>query len=225
MRVRWALLFVELHHSPQSTGSMSTNLPEEVQVHLAEIVRRLQDVLESRLVGVYLFGSAGYGAYEPGVSDSDVQVVCSEPLKHADKESLIGSLIQETLPCPARKLELVIYSRDAVRTPSRSPRFELNLNTGPHQSDHTSFDPSSESSHWLLLDIAMGRELGRCLHGLPATEVFAALPRDWILEAIGTSIEWHQENELTSANSVLNACQGWRYITTDTFGSKLEGAR
>ncbi|GAB1216289.1 hypothetical protein ATERTT37_005499 [Aspergillus terreus] len=204
---------------------MNKKLPEEVEAYLDEIVQRLTHYLKDQLVGVYLFGSAGYGAYESGLSDLDVQAIVKDPLDTVDKEAIICRLNQAALPCPATKLEFVVYAHSAVYPASRHPRFELNLNTGRHQPDHISLDPANESSHWFLLDIAMGRELGRSLHGPDTTDAFGAIPQRWILEAIGNSLDWHQANELNSANSVLNACRAWRFIVTCEFSSKLDGAK
>jgi hypothetical protein len=63
------------------------------------------------------------------------------------------------------------------------PHFELNLHTGPGQSDHVNLDSADEPSYWLLLNIAMGRELGRYLHGLPTAEIFGEILRPWVFEA------------------------------------------
>lgn len=204
---------------------MDNNLPEEIEAYLEEIVQRLTDYLKDQLVGVYLFGSASYDAYESGLSDLDIQAIVKDPLDTIDKQAVIGLLNQGALPCPATKLEFVVYAQNAVYPASRHPYFELNLNTGPHQPDHISLDPANESSHWFLLDIAMGRELGRSLHGPDPTNAFGAIPRRWTLEAIANSLDWHQKNELNSVNSVLNACRGWRFIVTGEFSSKLDGAK
>ncbi|KAF4455966.1 Streptomycin 3''-adenylyltransferase [Fusarium austroafricanum] len=203
---------------------MENNLPNEVQFYLDEIVKRLTDYLKGQLVGVYLFGSASYDAYEPGLSDLDVQAIVKSPLKSDEKQAIISRLSQNNLSCPATKLEFVLYAQSSVNPANRHPRFELNLNTGPHQSDHVSLDPANESSHWFLLDIAMGRQLGRCLYGSPITEAFGAIPLRWVLEGMADSLEWHQENEASSTNSVLNACRSWRFIVTGEFCSKLDGA-
>ncbi|KAI7151297.1 hypothetical protein KC316_g15299, partial [Hortaea werneckii] len=203
---------------------MVHDLPAEVENYLAELTRRLVDHLKEQLVGVYLFGSASYDAYEPGVSDLDVQAVVHDPLSDIGKQAIISLLNQAALPCPATKLEFVVYARKAVHPASRHPRFELNLNTGPDQSDHFGFDPSKESSHWFLLDIAVGRELGRCLYGLDKSEVFGVIPPRMVLDAIVDSLEWHRLNESKSANSVLNACRSWQYIASGKFSSKLDGA-
>jgi hypothetical protein len=200
-------------------------LPEVVEAYLDEIVNRLTDYLKAQLVGVYLFGSASYGAYEPGSSDLDLQAVVKSPLGIVEKQEIIRRLNHNALPCPATKLEFVVYAQSSVYPASRHPRFELNLNTGSHQTDHVSYDPANESSHWFLLDIAMGRELGRCLYGLATSQAFEAISRRWVLEAISDSLKWHQRNEANSANSVLNACRSWQYIATGAFSSKLDGAK
>ncbi|KAL4911128.1 hypothetical protein BDW74DRAFT_172583 [Aspergillus multicolor] len=204
---------------------MTKNLSEEVETYLNELVKRLTEYLKDQLIGVYLFGSASYDAYEPGLSDLDVQAIVKNPLDTAAKNAIIHRVNQASLPCPATKLEFVVYAQTAVTPATRHPRFELNLNTGRNQSDHISLDPASESSHWFLLDIAMGRERGRTLYGANTTDAFGAIPRHWIIEAIGISLDWHQEHELNSANSVLNACRGWRYIITGECGSKVDGAK
>lgn len=200
------------------------NLPEDVQRYLDEMVKRLTHHLKDQLVGVYLFGSAGYDAYQPGLSDLDVQAIVKSPLETSEKEAIIYRLTQQNLPCPATKLEFVVYAQGSVNPANRHPAFELNLNTGPYQSGHISLDPANESSHWFLLDIAMGRQLGRCLYGADLAEAFGAIPRRWVLKGMADSLAWHQANEATSTNSVLNACRSWRYIATGEFCSKLEGA-
>jgi hypothetical protein len=210
--------------STETAEAMKSALPEEVRTYLDELVKRVAEYLGDELVGIYLFGSAGYQAFEPGQSDLDVQAVVREPLSIEKKQAIVEILAHRVLPCPATKLEFVVYAHGSVSPASRHPRFELNINTGGSQDDHVSFDPADESSHWFLLDIAMGRETGRSLYGPPPTDTFAPIPVEWTLEAIADSLEWHRANEFSSANSVLNACRGWRFAVANCFGSKLAGA-
>ncbi|KAI1069009.1 hypothetical protein LB507_006072 [Fusarium sp. FIESC RH6] len=204
---------------------MAKNLPNNVQAYLDDLVNRLIDHLDHQLIGVYLFGSASYDAFEPRLSDLDVQAIVKTPLSSPEKKHIVSRINQASLPCPATKLEFVVYSQESVNPASRHPRFELNLNTGPSQSDHVSLDPSQEASHWFLLDIAMGRQLGRCLHGLSIDEAFGEIPRPWILDGMSDSLKWHQMNEANSANSVLNACRSWQYTVTGVFSSKVNGGK
>ena len=204
---------------------MANSLPNNVQAYLDDLVKRLIDHLDEELVGVYLFGSASYDAFEPGLSDLDVQTIVKTPLSTTEKQAIIYRINQTSLPCPATKLEFVVYAQESVNPASRHPRFELNLNTGPNQSDHVSLDPGQEASHWFLLDIAMGRQLGRCLHGLPIDEAFGGIARSWILDGMADSLKWHQLNEANSANSVLNACRSWQYMVSGVFSSKVKGGK
>ena len=200
------------------------HLPNAESAYLEQIVSRLRQQLQGRLVGAYLFGSAAYGSYESGISDLDVQAVVRAPLSNPEHQEIISRLTHRALPCPARKLEFVCYAWPAINPATRHPRFELNFNTGAGQADHLALDPAEEASHWFLLDIALGRELGRSLLGPKPAAVFGAIPRLWQLEAISDSLAWHRNHEPASANSVLNACRGWRYAVTDQLGSKSAGA-
>jgi len=199
-------------------------LPNGETTYLGQVAKTLQRHLESRLVGVYLFGSAAYSAYEPGISDLDVQAVVSGSLSEREREEIAGILAHQTLPCPARRLEFVCYALPSISAATRHPRFELNFNTGADEPDHLSLDPSEEASHWFLLDIAIGRALGHPLMGPQPAQLFSPVPRLWHLEAIADSLVWHSVHEPTSANMVLNACRGWRYAATGAFGSKLAGS-
>lgn len=204
---------------------MAGKLPADVEKYLDELVKRLLSCLADQILGVYLFGSASNDAYEPGLSDLDVQAVVKSPLSSFAIQTIISNVCQKSLPCPATKLELVIYNQHAVHPSSRHPRFELNFSTGPFQSDHICLDPSKESSHWFLLDIGMGYDLGRCLYGLEIPQTFDVIPREWILEAISDSLQWHLINECNTPNSILNACRSWHFIETGKFVSKQQGAQ
>lgn len=199
-------------------------LPPAETAYLAQLVSRLRSLLRQELVGVYLFGSAAYGDYRPGRSDLDVQAVVTTPLGERQCRELAGTLKHASLPCPTRRLEFVCYAQPSIQPASRHPQFELNLNTGAHERDRLTLDHTEEASHWFLLDIAIGRELGHALFGPESSSVFAPIPRLWQLEAIADSLAWHSAHEPASANSILNACRGWRYANTHIWGSKVAGA-
>lgn len=201
-----------------------TALPNAEAAYLEQVVKTLQIRLQQGLVGVYLFGSAAYSDYTPGISDLDVQAVVTESLSKRECTDIASSLTHQRLPCPARRLEFVCYAQSSINPATRHPLFELNFNTGAGEHDHLSLNPAEESSHWFVLDIAMGRAIGRSLVGPEPAQVFAPIPRIWQLEAIADSLAWHRTYEFTSANSVLNACRGWRYAVTGMWGSKVAGA-
>ena len=212
------------------------SLPQAEIEYLEAVRAAVQRELAPHLLGLYIFGSAGCDAYEPGVSDLDVQAVVDAPLPDAEKRALAALLSHAVLPCPARKLEFVCYARGAVNPASRRPRFELNFNTGPEraergQGDHLRLDPADEAGHWFLLDIAASRLRGLALHGPPPGEMFAPVPDAWRDEALLESLCWHETHEVReegatmSANAILNACRAWQWAEIGAPLSKREAAQ
>ncbi|MEP6871868.1 MAG: aminoglycoside adenylyltransferase domain-containing protein [Anaerolineaceae bacterium] len=61
---------------------------DDVNQITAELLLRMQGVLGRNLGGLYLFGSAAVGAFEPGVSDVDLLAVTIDSLSDAEFEGL-----------------------------------------------------------------------------------------------------------------------------------------
>src|SRR3954469_584189 len=109
-----------------SSTRIPDTLPAAETAYLEEIIDRVHTSFGSRLVGAYLFGSAGSGEYEPGISDLDVQIVISETSSIRQRKELAGRLAHSVLPCPAQRLDFVCYRRSAIDPATRHPHFELN---------------------------------------------------------------------------------------------------
>ncbi len=202
---------------------MSAPADPELEAYDRELVARLQSLLGVRLVAVYTTGSTALGDYVHGPSDLDRMAVIQWSIGETAKEGLVAALRQEALPCPARGLELVVYARSALETPTQGGAFELNLNTGPRMPLHVSLDPADEPGHWFLLDRAIARDHGQALLGPPARDLIAPLPREWLLEALLESFAWHRENEVEEgANAVLAACRAWVFAEQNRWVSKRE---
>ncbi len=65
---------------------------------------------------MYAAGSLALDAYQHGRSDIDIAIVCADALALPVKQTIVGALRHEALPCPARGLELVVYRQ---RSPGR----------------------------------------------------------------------------------------------------------
>jgi predicted nucleotidyltransferase len=182
-------------------------IPPELTDYLDELVRRLAAVAE--LDAVYLFGSAAQGSYEHGSSDVDVIAVTAQRSTQAEKEALAAAA--ESLPCPARKLELVVYARDALE------RHELNVNTG----ELVHFSPDDDPAFWFVLDRSIAEQHAIPLLGPPWAEVFPPVPREDVLAALDRAVSfdgWDDANmRLASARAQI-----WR--ETGRWVSKQEAA-
>jgi hypothetical protein len=198
----------------------------QVDAYLAELAGRARSVLGERLVGVYAGGSLALGAYEEGRSDLDVAVVVEGRLPRRVKESLVAAWRHESLPCPARGLELVVYSREAAGAPAVEADFELNLNTGRGMPFRADFEPDAAiGSHWFAIDRAILRERAVGVAGPPPREVFAEIPRSLLLPVVLESLRWHASGEALGDDAVLNACRALRYARTGSWSSKPEAGR
>jgi predicted nucleotidyltransferase len=184
-------------------------IPRGLAGYLDELVSRLQDA--AHLHAVYLVGSAASGDYEHGRSDVDVVAVTARPLTDTEKQEVARAA--ESLPCPARKLELVVY-------PLGSERHEINLNTG----EKVSFDPAEDPAFWFVLDRAIAERQAVALLGPPWLETFEPVPRESVLGALEQALDWQEREEPLGRSSVLNACRAWMWLETGEWTSKSEAA-
>src|SRR5690242_20578027 len=93
--------------------------------YLDKLTRAVQAALDQSLRAVFITGSTAVGAYREGSSDLDVLVVV-EGASRAGLERIVATCDHEVLPCPAEKLELVVYEVEELAAPHVPPRWSLN---------------------------------------------------------------------------------------------------
>jgi hypothetical protein len=96
---------------PTSPGSIVLETPR-FEAYVDEVANRVRDVVEKRLVGVWLVGSAALGDYDPRRSEVNVQAVATTRLSLSERSDLVARLGHEALANPARGLEFVLYARE-----------------------------------------------------------------------------------------------------------------
>jgi Domain of unknown function (DUF4111) len=195
-----------------------------IEEYLDELVARIDTQLGTRLVGVWLFGSAALGDFDERRSDLDVQAVCSACVPLPERVQLAAALSRDALECPVRGLEFVLYSRDGL-SDRGGPAFQLNLNAGPRMARHAGYSAAEEPRFWFILDVAIGRERARTLAGPAAREVFPRLPRSLILRALQEALTWQGRHDPTGVGAVLAACRAWAWAANGRWLSKAEAAR
>ncbi len=160
--------------------------------YAAEVAARLEALLAERFVGAYLGGSLALGDYRPGRSDVDIAAVVDKPLERARKTAIGERLSHEALPCPARRLELVVYTAAAAAAASLDGAFELNLNTGAETPFRLDTNPGSAPGHWFAIDRSILAQAGVALTGPPAPQIFAPIEPDLLRPLLVGSIAWHR---------------------------------
>jgi hypothetical protein len=183
------------------------------RTYLDKLTGALEGALGEALRGVYITGSAAVGAYRPGSSDLDV-LVAVEGASRAALERVVASCAHEVLPCPAAKLELVVYEVDELASPGVPPRWSLNFDTGEstHQLD---WDPATQPSHWFVLDLAFAARHARPLLG---SAVIGSPPGEAIGRAFDEMLEWFEANEPEALPMARQRAEHWR--RTGTFLAK-----
>ena len=183
---------------------------EAERAYLDEIARRLSAILGENPVGVCAGGSYSLGGYEAGRSDLDVAAVVRRPLAEEATAEILAAVGHEALACPARKLELVVYTEDAARSPSIEPNFELNLDTGPGEL-RVDLEPQPGEGHWFAIDRSVLAAHGIAIHGPPANQVFVSPNRADLLPLLGGMLRWYQANDPDSEASRRNAGRSLRF--------------
>jgi hypothetical protein len=182
-------------------------------------------VLGGDLVGVYAGGSYALGDYVPERSDLDVAAVIRAALAPPLEQRIVAELGEDAIHCPARKLELVVYRLQTVRSGDPIPDFELNLNTGAETPLIVEHDVSQVAGHWFSIDRSVLAQAGIALRGPPAHEVFTPIPPRALAPVLVDSVRWHRRAGGEPGDAVLNACRALRFATEGRWTSKPEAGR
>lgn len=210
---------------------------QNVEEYLKSVVEIAQDVLGANFVGVYAAGSLALDAFQPGRSDIDVAVVCQDPLSGPTKQELIARLRHSALPCPARGLELVVYTVATAQSGTVEPGFEVELNDGPamrfRQTLRAADRSAADGRFWYGLDRSLLHHSGRVLAGPPAAEVFAELSADDLRGLLISSLHWwmarsnpaDDQPTAGAVDAVLGACRTLVLYRDGTWLSKVDAGR
>ena len=154
-------------------------MDRDVQRYLTALVDAARAVLGQNLVAAYAGGSIGLDDYQPDRSDVDVTLICEDPLTLEAKDEVVSKLRHESLRCPARGLELVMYRRTVAQSGTPEPGFEVELNTGPRmpfRATYGGYDrPAEDGRFWYGLDRSILHQSGHRLLGPPAADMFTDL--------------------------------------------------
>jgi hypothetical protein len=189
-------------------------------IYLEELASRLEESLGERLLCVASIGGYAMGAFDPKRSDLDVIVVVDRPLTVSDWDAVVDTCSHEALPVPARKLELVAYTRPQVAAPRRNQRWELNFHTG-RGVRHAGHDPMAESWHWFVLDLAQAREHAVTLFGEPVRGLIGQVDDELVKDAHAAALAWLALHE-PGPQLMLAAARAWRWNAERRWSSKPE---
>jgi hypothetical protein len=184
--------------------------------YMDRLVAQLRVALAESLRAIYLTGSSAVGAYVAGSSDIDV-LVAADGATRAQLEDVVARCSHAALPCPARKLELVVYEVGELAAPRERPRWSLNLDTGRDE-QHAGFDPAAEPGFWFVLDLAFAHRHAQALAGPPPAELIGTPGDDAVRAAFEALVEWFARNEPDGTEIARRRARHW--MDTGEFASK-----
>lgn len=201
-------------------------MDDQVDDYLHQLSDAVHAVLEDRMVGLYLSGSAVVDDYDKDVSDLDVFCIVRRPLKASDKEALAQALAHDVLPSPGAGLEFYVVMEEEARHPHSLLSYEFALLTGRNFEAKVSEEDMDEG---LLMDFAMILQSGKTMAGRPKEKVFGNVPKPWLQETMKGSLR-EQENQIFHPfydpyghEAVMNACRTWCFKETGILTSKTRG--
>ena len=186
----------------------------------------IEGVLHDDLVGLYVYGSAVSGGFDPGVSDLDLVAVTAREVEALDLPSLerMQHAFVGRYPEWSNRLEIVYIGRATLQS-FRTSSGSLAV-VSPGETFHVRRDrPADWLQNWYLV-----RETGASLRGVEAASIIP--PIAWPEFAAGTiryADELGKRSRLaasggTFAYTILTMCRALRTVRTQTLGSKQESA-
>ena len=166
-------------------GSAEPTLYADINQLLEALLSRIHDVLEDRLVGVYLYGSLTTGDFDRRSSDIDLLAVASSAVTDTEFERLrsLHSDFARDNPEWDDRIEVAYLSRTALKT-FRSETSQM-LVISPGEPFHW----KEAGSDWLL-NWYVVRESGVPLTGPPAREIIAPITQQEFRASVRDYAAW-----------------------------------
>lgn len=194
--------------------------------YLHQLSQKLQEILGGNLIGLYQTGSGSLDNYTEGKSDLDVIGVVKKPISKEDKDVLANELDHKNFPCPAKGLDLIICTKEAVSNVKSEPNYELWFSTGGSWNCEGWEEGKNKE---IVIFIELCHHNGKILFGKNPKKLFSQVKREWLMDALLKELHWHQTKILDpfhdplGMSSVLNACRILAFAKNGNLISKSEG--
>ena len=192
---------------------------------LESLLSRMRQILQERLVGVYLYGSLTTGDFDPGSSDIDLLAVTSSGVSGAEFEALRAMHLEFSRENPGweDRVEVAYLSAAALRT-FRSVRSPIAV-ISPGEPFHM-----SEAGRDWLMNWYVVRENGVALFGPPAESLIAPITREEFAGCVRDyAVDWGDRigevpDRKGQAYAILTMCRALHLHRTGETASKRQAA-
>ena len=192
---------------------------------LTDLVKDARVVLGPNAMGIYLYGSAVSGGFDPGVSDLDLVVLTDAEVGSIDLAGLerMHADFVGRHPEWDDRIEVVYIGQATLRSFRTSPGSLAVISPG--ESFHVTGPVVDWDQNWYQV-----REYGVALFGTPAAEVIPLISRSEYIAAVARYAAWLGNQSLDTlspcslAYTVLSLCRALRTVQIGEPCSKQEGA-
>ena len=205
--------------APQSAGT----LPEDA-------AQSLLAILGTDLTGLWLYGSAALGCWNPRRSDLNLMAVVERPLEAGEKQAVLETMEGLWPQAPGGGLEISVVLREVAADPFSPTPYELYYSAGWRadwrNAPRLLCNGNLKTDRELPVRLASVRASGIPLAGPPAGEVFRPVEGQMFLESALVTLEHAPDHLVLEPTSViLNLCRTLAYVREGHFFSKAAGGR
>ncbi len=209
-------------------------LPKLIKPLLSAHSKILYEVLGSKLVGVYVHGSATTRGFSFEQSDIDYIAVIEGPLTDDERYLLAEKFLEIYGLCvPGNGVEMHIIERKYAGSAFEYPTpFEFHFGT-KEQIEYFGKKPNKvQFDYDLAGHLKMLKDRGVCIMGVPINEVFLDISETVFFDSIKKDCEESHESIMEKtpdddcwvpSYAVLNHCRTLFYMQTGEVCSKIEG--
>ena len=186
-------------------------------------------ILQDRLIGVYLHGSAVMGCFNPEKSDIDLITVVNGPIDHKTKLRYLSAIAACGEKGPRKGIEISVVLKEVCSPFVYPTPFELHYSPAHALRYREDPDTYARTMHGTDKDLAAHftviRKRGICLYGEPVEKVFAEVPAEAYMDSLWCDIGGAEEEILKDPMYItLNLARVLAYKQEGLVLSKQEGA-
>ena len=199
----------------------------ETQI-LERIKSAYEDIMQDKLVGIYVHGSIAFECFRWENSDIDLLVIVNQTVTLQEKKLLIAFLLEIDGDCPPKGVEMSVV-HEKYCNPFRYPTpFELHYSNAHRDACKSDLEKYCLSMHGEDKDLAahftVTYQAGIALCGKAIPEVFSVVPKEAYLNSIRCDIEGAvTEIEENPVYIILNLCRVLAYCRAEVVLSKKQG--
>ncbi len=195
---------------------------------ISRFVGMSKETLGDHLAGIYLHGSAVMGCYQPKKSDLDFLIVVNSALSDAEKRRFMERLVELDQECPGKGIEMSIVTKDVCNPfvyPTPFIMHYSRMHTGWYLRDPEDYIRKMKGTDKdLAAHFTVIWSRGRCLYGLPVSEMFGKVPEQDYLDSIWNDVSGAEEEIMGNPMYlILNLARVLAYLKEKEVMSKKEG--